>query len=65
MNLQKFKGKLRECGVTYAECAKLIGVSPTSFCQKMNGKSKFYIDDLDKIGNYLGLTREQKGDIFL
>lgn len=65
MNLQKLKGKLRECEVTYADCAKVLEMSHTAFCQKMNGKSRFYIDDLEKIGEFLGLNDTEKIEIFL
>ncbi len=65
VNIPKLKGKLRERNVTYAQCAKEIGMSITSFSQKMNGKSRFYIDDLEKIGNLLNLSNPEKVDIFL
>lgn len=65
MNLPKLKGKLRECDKTYIECAESVGISVTAFTQKINGSSKFYIDELEKLGNFLGMTDEEKNDIFL
>ena len=63
--LNKIKGKIRECQKTYADCAKALNMSVTTFNDKINGKRKFYIDELDKLGDYLGLTNEEKGQIFL
>ena len=65
MNLPKLKGKLRECDKTYNEVAENIGISVTAFTQKINGSSKFYIDELEKLGNFLGMADEEKNDIFL
>ena len=36
-----------------------------SHIYKINGKSPFYIDELNTLGDFVGLTPEQKADIFL
>lgn len=64
-SLNKIKGMLREKEKTYADCAKHIGISETSFANKVNGKKKFYIDELNALGDYLEMTGEQKASIFL
>ena len=65
MNLQKLKGKLRECNTNYQETASCLGLSVTAFSNKINGKSKFYIDEIEKLSNRLNLSDAEKIDIFL
>jgi hypothetical protein len=65
MNIPKLKGKIKEKDRTYAECAEAIGLSITTFSNKMNGISKFYIDELESLGNYLDMTGTEKSEIFL
>ena len=65
MNIPKLKGKLTEKKKTYIMCSKILGMSVPTFNAKMNGKSKFYIDELEKLGNYLEMTPDEKADIFL
>jgi hypothetical protein len=52
-------------GKSYAECAAAIDISTTSFANKINGKSKFYIDELERLGNFLRMTPEERNNIFL
>lgn len=63
--LNKLKGKIRECQKTYKECADYLGISVTTFSDKINGTRKFYIDELDNLGDFLGMSKEEKGEIFL
>ena len=65
MNLNKLKGLLREKGKTYQECADFLEMSITTFSDKMNGVRKFYIEELDRLGDFLGLSRAEKAEIFL
>jgi len=65
MNLDRLKGKIVECRKTYQECADYLGMSIATFSDKMNGKRKFYIDELDRLGDFLGMTKEEKADLFL
>lgn len=65
MNLNKLKGKIRECGKTYAKCADALDMSYASFAARMNGKRQFYIDELDDLGDFLEMTREERADIYL
>jgi putative transcriptional regulator len=48
------KGKMKEKGVVYAELAALLGITPTTFSQKVNGKSDFTISEAELIKSYLG-----------
>ena len=65
MQLQKLKGKLKEMSKSYEDCANAIGVTTTTFNAKMNGRTRFYIDELDALGNYLSMSQGEKADIFL
>ena len=57
----KFKGKLRELGLTYADIAKTLSISETAVSHKVNGRSDFNLTEVDKIGIEYGISR----DIFL
>lgn len=65
MDRDKLKGKLREKKKTYAECARAIGVTITTFSNKINGKSDFDIVEINELSNYLNLTETEAMDIFL
>jgi len=65
MNLDKLKGKLVEKKKKYADCSKALGIETNTFSNKMNGKSKFYVDEVNKLSEFLGLTESEKVDIFL
>lgn len=65
MNLNKLKGRIREGNKTYRDCAGTIGISLASFNSKINGKSRFYIDELEELGNFLNMTGDEKAEIFL
>ncbi len=64
-NLDKLKGVMAEKGKTYAEGARIIGCSLTSFSSKMNGKSNFTIPEANDLSNALLLTNEERIAIFL
>lgn len=57
----KFKGFIREKGITYTDIAKTLEISETSVCQKVNGKSDFYLCQIEKLKSEYGMTT----DIFL
>lgn len=63
--LNKLKGKIRECNKTYQQCADYLGISIATFSDKINGIRKFYIDELDRLGDFLGMTKAEKAEIFL
>lgn len=65
MNLDKLKGKLTEKRKRYEDCSKVLDVTVATFNNKMNGKSKFYVDEINNLSVFLGLTDEEKIDIFL
>lgn len=65
MDIDKLKGKLTEKRKTYEECSKHLGITITTFSKKMNGISKFYIEEINELSKFLNLTNEEKIDIFL
>ncbi len=65
MNLDKFKGYLVEKKYTYEKCADVLGISITAFSQKMNGKRRFYLEELNRLGDEIGMTKDEKTKIFL
>ncbi len=65
MNKDKLKGKLVEKKKTYEDCADALGVSITTFSNKMNGKGSLYIEEVNILANFLCLTESEKVEIFL
>lgn len=64
-NLNRLKGKLKENNVTYQDCARKLEISVTSFAEKMNGKSKFKVEEAQALSNYMDLSEKERIDIFL
>lgn len=64
MNLAKLKGVLVEKGGTYADMAEVLGISKTTVVNKLSGRSDFDINEANKIANWLGLSTEERLDIF-
>jgi len=65
MDMNKLKGKLTEKGKTYKDGAKLLGISTNAFSNKINNKSRFYVDEINKLAEWLELSNQEKIDIFL
>lgn len=64
VNLAKLKGVLVEKGRTYADMAEVLGISKTTVVNKLSGRSDFDINEANKIANWLGLSTEERLDIF-
>ena len=65
MNLSKLRGMIAEKGKTYKECSEAIHVTPQTFTKKMCGQTIFNIDELNDLGDFLGMTGKEKINIFL
>jgi len=66
MNKWKLFCAMGEKGYRQKSLAAAIGISKNSFSHKMNGKSSFRLDEVDKICGILGIEKpEDKGAIFL
>ena len=64
MEIKKIKTKLFEKGVTYSEASQKIGISKYSFTKKVNGKSKFSVDEAEKLSRLLELSNDEIVNIF-
>ena len=64
-NLNMLKGKLKEKNKTYNECAAELGISTTSFNEKMNGKSRFKVEEAQVLSNFISLSENERIAIFL
>lgn len=65
MKVDKLKGKLRENKLSYERCAEELNISDTTLYNKISGRSKFYVEEVDKLSKILNLTLDEKIDIFL
>lgn len=65
MNNQKLKGYLTEKRKTYANCANALGISINSFSNKINGKSRFDIVEINNLVCYLEMPLNDAVEIFL
>lgn len=65
MDTNKIKGKLKENNLTYEDMSTALGISKTAFNDKINGKRKFYINEIKEMSKKLNLTDEEKINIFL
>lgn len=64
MNLDKLKGKLKEKRLSYKDVAGILGVSTTTVNSKMNGETRFYLEEIRLLSDCLGLSDEEKVKIF-
>lgn len=63
-NTNKLKGKLAERGLTQAQLAKMIEMSPTTLSFKLNNEIEFKISEAKRIQEALGLSRDERDAIF-
>lgn len=57
--LSELKGLLRSKEINYSAFAKEIGISPSSFSHKLNGKSTFTCSEVDKIISKLSIDKKE------
>jgi len=50
----KLAGYLRGMDVTYAIAAKVLGITETTFCRKINGRSDFSLAEIEKLAEAYG-----------
>lgn len=65
MNTQKLKGIIRERDKNYNQCANAIGKSVAAFNSKINGRVAFTVIECEDLGNFLGMTDNEKIEVFL
>ncbi len=54
----KFKGWLRENGLTYSDLANLLGLNESTVSFKINGQSDFYLSEIRVIKQKYHLTSD-------
>lgn len=55
---QRLKDWLAENSLTYSDLASLLGVSASTVCAKMNGKSDFTLSEVNRIKTVFQLSDE-------
>lgn len=65
MKSNKLKAKMVEEGKIYKDGCEVLHLSMQSFSNKMNGKVSFTCAEAEQLGNFLGMTDQEKIDIFL
>ena len=66
LNTNKLKGAIISAGYTQKSFAEKLGISKNSLNLKVNGRSNFTLDEVDKICEILGISDvSKKVEIFL
>ena len=63
-DFSKLLGRIREFGFTQESLAKQIKINPQTLSWKLNNKSSFTIDEMDKICKLLDISLEEIGVYF-
>jgi len=63
MNSNKLKGIMRERGITQKNMANELGITVQAFNAKLNGRSRFVVDEAMQMVQYLNI--ENPVEIFL
>jgi hypothetical protein len=63
-NYSKLRGKIREVYGAEGKFAHKLGISHNSFGKKLNGRSPFTCQEMDKIINLLGIDDKSIAEYF-
>lgn len=63
-NLKKLKAKFVENGITVDQAAKYLEIDTSTMYRRLNGESKFLIEEGEKLAVLLNLTGEEAISIF-
>lgn len=63
-NLKKLKAKFVENGITVDQAAKCLEIDTSTMYRRLNGESKFLIEEGEKLAVLLNLTGEEAISIF-
>jgi transcriptional regulator with XRE-family HTH domain len=64
VKVNKLAGKIRERGLTQKEIAARMNLSEQSFSRKMQGKARFFVNEVEVLTDLLMLTRDEVREIF-
>lgn len=62
---QKLKGKIVSENKNYSKCAEKLGISGTSFKNKINGTSEFKLSEIKNLSCFLNMTDKEILEFFL
>lgn len=65
MGASLIRSKMSLRGVTQAELAGRIGMGHNSLNRKLVGKSRFFVDEVHKICDALGLSDDDRAEILM
>jgi len=60
MNKSKLRGKIAENGLNVRKLAPLIGMSEQSLYRRMQGRSRWYLDEIQNVCEVLGITSDKE-----
>lgn len=60
----RLKGKIREKRLSYLKCAQALNISVATFNSKINGNTKFYVEEANTLGTLLSMTDAEIFEIF-
>lgn len=63
MKLKLLKQIIQKSKTGYSSCADILGISVPSFQRKINGTQPMYLEEIEKLGNFLNLDGKQKTEI--
>ena len=64
MNIRLLKARMIEHGKTSADMAAACGIAPSSWFNKIQGRSDFTVKEAISIKETLGLSNSEIGEIF-
>lgn len=59
INTNKLKGRIHEIGENQGTVSRLIGMDPSAFNCKLNGKRIFKITEVEKLAQVLSIPEEE------
>ena len=65
VDLERLKAVIEESGMTYKAIGEKSGIEPYTLTRRLNGESKFTIDEVVGLSRALRLKKSERNEIFL
>ena len=65
VDLERLKAVIEESGMTYKAIGEKSGIEPYTLVRRLNGESKFTVDEVVGLSKALRLKKSERNDIFL